>query len=102
MVTADSLAHVVNDVAYIVVTPAGPATPELRFYPRAMSVAARGAKVSSPAAVVGMPRNIRRAAPGARRRGNRHFQKGKPATGRTSLKRVIQCGGSWRLHFDLF
>jgi prepilin-type N-terminal cleavage/methylation domain-containing protein len=42
MVQADSIAHVVNDVAYIVVTPAGPGTPELRFYPRAMSVAADG------------------------------------------------------------
>jgi hypothetical protein len=43
MVPADSLAHVVNDVAYIVVTPPAPATPELRFYRRAMSVAADGA-----------------------------------------------------------
>jgi hypothetical protein len=32
----------VNDVAYIVVTPPGPGTPELRFYPRAMSVAVDG------------------------------------------------------------
>jgi hypothetical protein len=40
---ADSIAHVVNDVAYIVVMPPAPGTPELRFYPRAMSVSADGA-----------------------------------------------------------
>jgi type II secretory pathway pseudopilin PulG len=43
LVPADSAAHVVNDIAYIVVTPPLPATPELRFYPRAMSVAVDGA-----------------------------------------------------------
>lgn len=42
LVEAGSLAHVVNDVAYIVVTPPG-GTAELRYYPRAMSVAANGA-----------------------------------------------------------
>jgi prepilin-type N-terminal cleavage/methylation domain-containing protein len=41
LVEAGSLAYLVNDVAYIVVTPAG-GVPELRFYPRAMSVAANG------------------------------------------------------------
>jgi len=42
IVAANSIAHVVRDVAYIVVTPAS-GVPELRFYPRAMSVAANGA-----------------------------------------------------------
>ena len=42
-VPANAMAHVVNDVAYIVVTPASSGIPELRFYPRAMSVAADGA-----------------------------------------------------------
>lgn len=41
-VPANAMAHVVNDVAYVVVTPAS-GIPELRFYPRAMSVAADGA-----------------------------------------------------------
>ena len=43
-VPANALAHVVNDVAYIVVTPAS-GVAELRFYSRAMSVAADGATV---------------------------------------------------------
>ena len=43
-VPANAMAHVVNDVAYVVVTPAS-GIPELRFYPRAMSVAADGAAV---------------------------------------------------------
>lgn len=43
LVNADSPAHVVNDVAYIVVSPPAPAAPELRFYPRAMSIAVDGA-----------------------------------------------------------
>ena len=43
-IPANALAHVVNDVAYIVVTPAS-GVAELRFYPRAMSVAADGATV---------------------------------------------------------
>ncbi len=42
-VPANAMAHVVNDVAYIVVTPVATGVPELRFYPRAMSVAADGA-----------------------------------------------------------
>lgn len=41
-IPANAMAHVVNDVAYIVVTPAT-GVAELRFYPRAMSVAADGA-----------------------------------------------------------
>ena len=41
-VPANAMAHVVNDVAYVVVTPAS-GIPELRFYPRAMSVASDGA-----------------------------------------------------------
>ena len=44
-VPANAMAHVVNDVAYIVVTPVSTGVPELRFYPRAMSVAADGAAV---------------------------------------------------------
>jgi type II secretory pathway pseudopilin PulG len=44
-VPANAMAHVVNDVAYIVVTPVSSGIPELRFYPRAMSVAADGAAV---------------------------------------------------------
>lgn len=44
-VPANAMAHVVNDVAYIVVTPVATGVPELRFYPRAMSVAADGAAV---------------------------------------------------------
>ena len=43
-VPANAMAHVVNDVAYIVVTPAS-GVAELRFYPRAMSVSADGAAV---------------------------------------------------------
>ena len=43
-VPANTLAHVVNDIAYVVVTPAS-GVPELRFYPRAMSVTADGATV---------------------------------------------------------
>lgn len=41
-VSANSTAHVVNDVAYIVAPAASSGIPELRFYPRAMSVAADG------------------------------------------------------------
>ncbi len=41
-VAANTLAHVVNDVAYIVAPSASSGIPELRFYPRAMSVAANG------------------------------------------------------------
>ncbi len=47
-IAANTMAHVVNDVAYVVVTP-GSGVPELRFYPRAMSVAADGAAFSDPA-----------------------------------------------------
>lgn len=43
-VPANAMAHVVNDFAYVVVTPAS-GIPELRFYARAMSVAANGAAV---------------------------------------------------------
>lgn len=42
-VTANTMAHVVNDVAYIVAPSASSGIPELRFYPRAMSLAADGA-----------------------------------------------------------
>jgi type II secretory pathway pseudopilin PulG len=44
-VSANTLAHVVNDVAYIVAPSASSGIPELRFYPRAMSVAANGSSV---------------------------------------------------------
>ena len=43
-VPSNAMAHVVNDVAYVVVTPAS-GVPELRYYPRAMSVSADGAAV---------------------------------------------------------
>jgi len=42
-IPANAMTHVVNDVAYIVVTPPASGIPELRFYPRAMSVAVDGA-----------------------------------------------------------
>jgi hypothetical protein len=42
-VPANTLAHVVNDVAYIVAPSVSSGIPELRFYPRAMSLAADGA-----------------------------------------------------------
>ncbi len=42
-VPANATAHAVNDVAYIVVTSVASGVPEMRFYPRAMSVAADGA-----------------------------------------------------------
>jgi len=48
LVAANTLSHVVSDVAYIVVTPASTGIPELRFYPRAMSVATDGAAFSDP------------------------------------------------------
>lgn len=58
LVTADSLAHVVSDVAYIVVTPAAPASPELRFYPRAMSIATDGAAFNDSANFVIVTANM--------------------------------------------
>ncbi len=58
LVAADSLAHAVSDVAYIVVTPPPPATPELRFYPRAMSVATDGAAFNDPANFVIVTANM--------------------------------------------
>jgi hypothetical protein len=45
LVPANAMSHTVNDVAYIVVTPPSTGIPELRFYPRAMSIAADGAAV---------------------------------------------------------
>jgi hypothetical protein len=49
-VTANTMAHVVSDVAYIVAPSASSGIPELRFYPRARSVAADGATAfNSPA-----------------------------------------------------
>lgn len=48
LVAANTLSHVVNDVAYIVVTPASTGVPELRYYPRAMSVATDGAAFGDP------------------------------------------------------
>lgn len=44
-IPTNTMAHLVDEVAYIVVTPAASGIPELRFYPHAMSVTSDGAAV---------------------------------------------------------